>query len=363
MNKQDYYELLGVDRNASDSQIKAAYRQKALKYHPDRNSDPGAEEMFKNCAEAYEVLSDSKKRKMYDQFGHSATGNTQGFQDVSDIFSHFSELFEDFFGFSSSFGGNQRQERSARGKDVVLGLEIDLKDALFGVKQRIEYRCELACERCNGSGTRPGTSPKTCSACGGVGQLRRTQGFFSVATTCPTCRGQGTTISSPCPNCRGRGRTMRNKAVQLTIPAGISDGVKLRVGGGGESGVRGGADGDLYVELTIRNDSRYRRQGQDLLIKERISITQATLGCQIEIETMDGRQQLDVAPGTQPGDHLRIAGGGMPSLNGSQRGDLIIDIQVVVPRKLNREQRELLERFAAISNSKGDGFFQRIFSP
>ena len=363
MDKQDYYELLGVDRNASDSQIKSAYRQKALKYHPDRNSDPGAEEMFKNCAEAYEVLSNSKKRKMYDQFGHRATNNSQGFQDVSDIFSHFSELFEDFFGFSSSFGGNKRQERSTHGNDVVLGLEIDLKDAIFGVKRRIEYRCELTCERCDGAGARPGTAPKTCSACGGTGQLRRTQGFFSVATICPTCRGQGTMISSPCPNCRGRGRTMRNKAVQLTIPAGIGDGTKLRVGGGGESGVHGGTDGDLYVELTIRNDSRYRRQGQDLLVKERISITQATLGCQIEIETMDGRQQLEVAPGTQPGDHLRISGGGIPSLNGSQRGDLIIDIQVVVPRKLNREQRELLERFAAISNSKGDSFFQRIFSP
>lgn len=363
MDKQDYYQLLGVDRNASDDQIKSAYRKKALKYHPDRNSDPGAEEMFKNCAEAYEVLSDSKKRKMYDQFGHSAAVNGQGFQDVNDIFSHFSDLFEDFFGFGSAFGGNQRREQTARGNDVVYRLEIDLRDAVFGAKHRIEYQCELACERCNGAGARPGTSPKTCSSCGGSGQLRRTQGFFSVATICPNCRGQGTVISSPCPNCRGKGRTVRNKAVQLTIPAGVSDGIKLRVGGGGESGARGGTDGDLYVELTIRNDSRYRRQGQNLLVKEKISMVQAALGCQIDIETMNGRQQLEIVPGTQPGDHLRIGGGGVPALNGSQRGDLIVDIQVVVPRKLNSEQRELLERFAAISNSKGDGFFQRIFSP
>ena len=362
MDKQDYYELLGVDRNASDDQIKSAYRKKALKYHPDRNSEPGAEEMFKSCAEAYEVLSDEKKRKMYDQFGHSATGNTQGFQDVSDIFSHFGDLFEDFFGFGSTFGGNQQRKRTARGNDVIYGLEIELRDAVFGAKRRIEYQCKLACERCKGSGTRPGTSPKNCSTCGGVGQVRRTQGFFSVATTCPNCRGQGTIISSPCPNCRGGGRTIRNKAVQLVIPAGVDDGIKLRVGGGGESGARGGADGDLYVKLTIKNDSRYHRRGQNLIVKEKISMVQATLGCQIEIETMDGRQQLDIAPGTQPGDHLRIDGGGIPALNGSRRGDLIIDIQVVVPRKLNREQRELLEQFAAISNSKGDSFFQRIFS-
>lgn len=362
MDKQDYYELLGVGRNAGDNEIKSAYRKKALKYHPDRNSDPGAEEMFKRCAEAYEVLSDGKKRKMYDQFGHSASSG-QGFQDVSDIFSHFGELFEDFFGFGSSFSDSLLRKHPLRGDDVVYHLKIDLKDAVFGVKRRIEYQCKLACERCDGEGTRPGTTSKTCSTCGGSGQLRRTQGFFSVATTCLDCQGQGTTISSPCPNCRGKGLAMRNKAVQLTIPAGVSDGLKLRVGGGGASGVRGGADGDLYVEIEVRHDSRYRRQGQDLVVKERVSIIQATLGCQIEIETMTGRQRLDLPPGTQPGDQLRISGSGVPALNGSRHGDLIVDIQVVVPRKLNREQRELLEQFAAISNSKGDGFFQRIFSP
>ena len=369
MSKRDYYELLGVDRNADAHTIKSAYRKKALEYHPDRNADPQAEELFKQCAEAYEVLSDRDKRARYDQFGHAGMAG-QGFQDVSDVFSSFSDIFEDFFGFSSSFGASfgQRRARSSapkKGADLEYELRIDFRDAVFGVQEKVAYRRQITCTRCNGTRCRDGARPVTCASCQGSGQMRKTQGFFSIATPCGVCGGAGTVIDDPCTRCRGKGRVSEEKNITVKIPPGIDDGMRLRVGGAGDGGRGGANNGDLYVLVRVGASKRYRRRDHDLLVDEEIGIAQAALGGKIQVKTLNGVEDITVPAGTQHGDQLRIRGQGVPVLGGSRHGDLIVELKVVVPRKLKREQRELLEKFAALGDDhsrKHDSFIHRMFS-
>lgn len=371
MSKRDYYELLGVDRNADERTIKTAYRKKALEYHPDRNSDPKAEELFKQCAEAYEVLSDRDKRARYDQFGHAGMSG-QGFQDVSDVFSSFSDIFEDFFGssFGSSFGSafGQRQTRGnapKKGADLEYELRIDFRDAVFGMQKKISYRRQITCTRCQGTRCRDGAKPTTCTQCRGSGQMRRTQGFFSIATPCNVCGGAGTVINDPCTRCRGKGRSSEEKNIAVKIPAGIDDGMRLRVGGAGDGGYGGAGSGDLYVLVRVNRSKRYQRHDHDLLVNEEIGIAHAALGCKLQVKTLKGFEDITVPAGTQHGDQIRIRGQGVPVLGSSRSGDLIVELKVIVPRKLKREQRELLEKFAALGDDhsrKHDSFIHRMFS-
>mgnify|MGYP001248006612 FL=1 len=363
MAKRDYYEVLGVDRNASGADIKKAYRKKAIEFHPDRNPDnKQAEDQFKEAAEAYEVLSNEEKRPLYDRFGHQGvSGNAgQGFHDVNDIFSSFGSIFEDFFGFSGGGGGGGRT-RARRGADLRYDLEIDFEDAVFGVEKEIEFEKEATCQPCSGSGVGPGAKKSTCTTCGGHGQVRRTQGFFSVATTCPSCRGEGYSVSEHCKPCRGRGVVAEKKTVSVKIPAGVDSGIRLRISGEGQSGQSGGPGGDLYVFLTVAPNHRYEREGVDIVIKQPIGMAQAALGCRLKLETLEGHREVQVAPGTQHGNRLTLAGEGVPRLKGVGRGDLYIEFQVLVPKKLNHEQKELLQRFAEITQEDIAGGKSGIF--
>ncbi|MDD9951467.1 MAG: molecular chaperone DnaJ [Zetaproteobacteria bacterium] len=364
MSKRDYYDVLGVDKQAGGSQIKSAYRKLAMQYHPDRNpGDKAAEEKFKEASEAYEVLSDQKRKEIYDRFGHQGLSG-QGYsgpQDTADIFSQFGSIFEDFFGFSGAGGS-----RARRGADLRYDLEISFKEAVFGVEKEIEYEREVLCAVCDGSGARPGSKPKTCPTCGGAGQVRRNQGFFSVAVTCPTCQGKGSIIEDPCQSCRGSGRGVETKTLSVRIPAGVDNGLKLRVSGEGEGGQTEGASGDLYVVLHVAKSSQFERDGTDVVVRQPISFIQAILGDEIEIETLDGTEKIHVAEGTQPGSRLTMHGKGIPSLRGGGRGDLYVEFQVRIPKKVSPEQRELLEHFADTMGvrhpkKKEPSFFQRIF--
>lgn len=367
MSKRDYYEVLGVSRGASLQDIKKAYRQQALKYHPDRNqNNPDAEEKFKEAAEAYEVLSNDEKRKIYDAYGHAGLSGQgfEGFADVSDIFSSFGSIFEDFFGFSSAPGRGGRRPR--RGADLRYDLVLEFEEAAFGVEKTIEYDRESVCRTCKGDRAEPG-GKKTCPTCGGAGQVRRSQGFFSVATTCPTCHGEGETITNPCKACKGKGKILEKKKVSVKIPAGVDQGVRLRVSGEGQEGAYGGPPGDLFVFLQVKESRFFDRDENDLIYTHELSMVQAALGCQIEVPTLEGESiTVDVPPGVQHGHRVTIPGQGIPRLRGVGRGDLYVELQIKIPTKLNKEQRELLERFAEISGDKvsqpqSSGFFTKLF--
>jgi molecular chaperone DnaJ len=364
VSKRDYYEVLGVGRSASADELKKAYRKLALQFHPDRNQgDKSAEEKFKEASEAYEVLSDEQKRATYDRFGHQGLSGQgfSGFTDINDVFSSFGSIFEDFFGFSSS-GGSRR---ARRGADLRYDLKLEFEEAVFGVEREIEFEKAVQCEICEGSGAKPGTSKKSCGTCGGAGQVRRSQGFFSVATTCPTCQGQGQIVSDPCKECRGNGAKVVLKKRTINIPAGVEDGVRLRIGGEGEMGGNGGPAGDLYIILHIAESDRFVREGNHLIVRQQISIAQAALGCKLEIETLEDKKAVDVPPGTQPGDKLVLSGCGVPHLKGVGRGDLIVVMDVIVPKKLNKEQIALLKKYAEISGEEvgngAQGIFGKIF--
>lgn len=360
--KRDYYEILSLERTCTEVEIKASYRKAALKYHPDRNpGDKEAEERFKEASEAYEVLSDSQKRATYDRFGHQGLSGQgfSGFQDVGDIFSSFGNIFEEFFGFSGGGGGR----RSRRGADLRYDLVIEFEEAVFGVEKEVEFERAAECGTCHGTRAEAGgRSP--CKTCGGIGQVRRSQGFFSIQTTCPTCRGEGEMITKPCKACSGRGATMERKKISVKIPAGVDTGLRLRVSGEGEGGGSGGQPGDLYVVLHVKESKDYERDGNDLIVTKRIGIAQAALGCKLQVPTLDGEKALEIPAGTQHGHRLTVAGAGVPHLKGIGRGDLHVQIEVAVPKKLNKEQRELLERFAQASGEEAGGsggFFQKIF--
>ncbi len=364
--KRDYYEILGVDRSADERELKRAYRKLALKFHPDRNQDdPVAEERFKEASEAYDVLSDAERREIYDRYGHEGLqgrGMGGGFSGVDDIVSHFNDVFGDLFG--SMFGGQRRGRRGPRpGNDVRYDLEITLREAVRGTKRTLNLRTPAHCKACSGSGARAGSQPVACQRCGGGGQVRIAQGFFVLTTTCPDCRGQGKVVRDACPECSGKGRILVEREVSLNIPAGVGDGVRMRVAGEGEAGEPGAEPGDLYVFLSVQRDEQFERYGRDLHCPLDLSFPQAALGATLTAPTLDDPQEIEVAPGSQHGDEVRLKGAGVPGLNGEPTGDIVYHLQLKVPRKLNRKQRELLKELAdeagdAVSNHVG--FFERI---
>lgn len=364
MAKRDYYEVLGVSNSASAAEIKSAYRKLAMQYHPDRNpDDKSAEDKFKEASEAYEVLSDSEKRARYDRFGHQGVGN-QGFQDVNDIFSSFGSIFEDFFGFSGGAGGKGRVRRGA---DLRYDMAIEFEEAVFGVEREVELERPVRCDTCEGSGAKSGSGRTTCRTCGGHGQVNRTQGFFAIRTACHVCGGEGTIVEKPCEDCRGQGRLNKKRKLTVKVPAGVDSGVRLRLSGEGEPGPSGGPSGDLYVVLHVKESDRFIRDGLDLIVEQPIGIAQAALGCEMKIRTLDGEVDLIIAGGSQSGDRVTLAGAGVPHLKGVGRGDMLVELRVVVPKKLSKEQRELLQKYAEISNegagaSSSGGFFHRMFS-
>ena len=354
MSKKDYYEILGVGRDASDEEIKKAYRKIAFQYHPDRNpDDPDAEYRFKEAAEAYEVLRDADKRARYDQFGHdgvNGNGGFQNFQDAEDIFSAFSDIFGDLFGFSS--GGSRRGPRPTAGADLRYNLEVSFHDAAKGTEVDLQIPKRVPCSECDGSGSEPGHTPETCQHCGGRGQVQQTQGFFRIATPCPVCRGEGQVITHPCPKCKGRGAVKETRNIKVRIPAGVDNGSRLRLRGEGEPGEHGGPAGDLFVVIYVQEDEMFQRQGQDLLLNAEISFVQAALGDRIEVPTLDEPVQMDIPKGTQSGESFRMKGLGLPHPGSSKVGDLHVTIQVKTPTKLTKRQEELLEEFAKLEEER-----------
>ncbi len=344
-DKRDYYEVLGVPRSASDQELKSAYRKLALQYHPDRNPENTHEstERFKEITEAYSVLADPQKRAAYDRFGHAAVSGSGGFQPDASIFADFEDIFNGLFGFGDLFGGGGRRTRAQRGVDLRYDLEISFEEAAFGLETKIKIPRSETCPNCRGTGARKGTAPVTCTACGGRGQIRTQQGFFTYSRSCPQCRGQGQVVREPCPECRGEGRVRQEKVLGLKIPAGVDDGTRLRVSGEGEAGSRGGPPGDLYVVLRVREHPTFERRGNDLYCTVPISVTQAALGVDLKVPTLKGEERLRLPDGTQPGSVFRLRGKGVPSLDGRETGDLYATIQVIIPTHLTREQRRLLE--------------------
>jgi molecular chaperone DnaJ len=354
MVKRDYYEVLGVDRGASDEQIKKAYRKLALQYHPDRNSgDKEAEERFKEAAEAYEVLRDPQKRNIYDQFGHQGLEGAgfSGFGGFEDIFSAFGDIFEDFFGFGTRSRGRRTAARP--GADLLYDLRIDFTEAVFGTEQEIEVPTSVSCEACGGRGCDPGTEEQVCPMCHGRGQVSQSHGLFRISTTCPRCGGQGHIIAHPCKTCSGTGQQRVTRKVSVKVPAGVDTGTRLRIPNTGESGYRGGPPGDLYVRLHVEPHPFFEREGNDLFCRLPVSFVQAALGDTIELETLEGKELVEIPPGIETGNSIRLKGQGVPSLRGRGRGDLIVEVQVKTPVNLSKRQKELLREFADIETGKG----------
>ncbi|RJQ75574.1 MAG: molecular chaperone DnaJ [Desulfobacteraceae bacterium] len=353
--KRDYYEILGARKNAADSELKAAYRKLALKYHPDRNpGDKSAEENFKEAAEAYEVLRDPRKRQIYDQYGHQGLEGTgfSGFGGFEDIFSSFGDIFEDFFGFSTRGGRGGGRSRSQRGADLRYDLTISFMDAAFGVETAIDLDKHETCTRCQGHGIEPGTHAETCPQCRGAGQIGRSQGFFTIRTTCPQCRGTGQVIPNPCSQCNGSGQVLVHKTVSVKIPAGVDNNSRLRLAEEGQAGSMGGPPGDLYVFLHIKPHEFFRREENDILCQVPISFIQAVLGDQIVVPTLNGEKTLEIPKGTQFGDVFRFRGEGIPSLRTGRRGDQIIQITIKTPTSISKKQEELLREFAKLEDAK-----------
>jgi len=343
MAKRDYYDVLGVSRDAGDAELKKAYRRLAMKLHPDRNpDDAGAEEKFKEAKEAYDILSDRQKRAAYDQFGHAGVeASGGGFSDGAG----FRDIFDEVFG--DIFGGRGGGQRVSRGADLRYELELDLEEAVAGTTSRIRFPSEVTCEACSGTGAAPGTSPSTCETCGGRGQVRVQQGFFSIQQTCPRCRGTGSVITDPCRECRGHGKIRREKTLSITIPPGVDNGDRIRVGGEGRSGERGGPPGDLYVEIRVREHPIFVRDNANLYCEVPIGFTMAALGGELEVPTLDGRVSVKVPAETQTGRLFRLRGKGIRPARGPGPGDLVCKVTVETPVNLNRRQRELLSELDA----------------
>ena len=338
MAKRDYYDVLGVSRDAGDAELKKAYRRLAMKLHPDRNpDDAGAEEKFKEAKEAYDVLSVQQKRAAYDQFGHAGVdAGGGGFSGGAG----FRDIFDEVFG--DIFGGRGGGQRVYRGADLRYELEIGLEEAVAGTTSGIRFPSEAACDPCSGTGAAPGASPSTCGTCGGQGQVRVQQGFFSIQQTCPRCHGAGTVITHPCNECRGRGKVRREKKLSVTIPPGVDTGDRIRVGGEGQAGERGGPPGDLYVEIQVRQHPIFVRDGANLYCEVPIGFTMAALGGELEVPTLDGRVSLKVPAETQTGRLFRLRGKGVRPVRGPGLGDLICKVTVETPVSLSRRQKELL---------------------
>jgi molecular chaperone DnaJ len=360
--KRDYYEVLGVPRTASLDDIKKAYRKMALKYHPDKNpGDPLAEGKFKEAAEAYGVLSDDEKRAQYDRYGHSAVGG--GGFDPSQ-FADFGDILGDLFGFGDFFGASRRRStRPARGNDLRYDLTLSFEEAVFGKEVSLSIPRVITCETCSGAGAKPGTTPVSCTGCGGRGQIRYSQGFFAVARTCPQCGGAGKVIKDPCVTCNGSGRTHEEKKLSVQIPAGVDEGSRLRIAAEGESGYNGGPAGDLYVFISVREHSKFTRRDYDIHSEQTISFTQAALGAEIKTGTLDGEETLRIPSGTQPNQIFRLRGKGVQFLQGAGRGDHYVHVSVHIPTSLTDEQRQLLEQFAMQEGENpadGRGVFDKV---
>jgi molecular chaperone DnaJ len=362
--KRDYYEVLGVPRDASQTAIKKAYRKKAMQYHPDRNpGDQEAEDRFKEAAEAYEVLSTPEQRETYDRFGHEGLrGQTGGFS-VEDIFAQFSDMFG--FGDVFGLGGGRRRRGPRPGADVSIEVTVEFEDVVTGTEKPTTVPVRIACETCGGSGAADGAGSTTCKTCGGRGQVHHSQGFFSVATTCPRCRGQGQVIEDPCATCKGHGFDTTEREVNIKIPMGVDTGTRIRYRGAGDASRSGGPPGDLYVRINVLPSDTFERHGSHLLTVVELSFVQAALGCEIEIPTTDGTRSHTLKQGTQPGTQIILRGEGMPSRRGGRRGDLIVTLNVEIPEKLDARQRELLEEYAAhsgleIRKRSKSGIFERM---
>jgi len=350
VSKRDYYEILGVARNATDVQIKSAYRKLALQYHPDRNpGDAAAEERFKEAAEAYAVISDTEKRSLYDRFGHAGVSGASAGGFDPNAFAGFEDIFGnlgDLFGFGDMFGGRRRRGGPQRGADLRYDLEISFEESARGAETTIQIPRQENCETCHGSGAAPGSSPSQCPQCRGQGQVRFQQGFFTVARTCPQCRGAGKIVTNPCKTCRGAGRVTHERKITVKIPAGIATGQQLRLQGEGESGAAGGPAGHLYVVVHVQEHEFFRRDGNNLFCEIPVNFTTVALGGEIQVPTLDGNETVKVPEGTQTGTTLRLKNKGMPDVNGRGRGDLFATVQVQTPRKLTKEQRKLIEELA-----------------
>ncbi|MBD2260476.1 molecular chaperone DnaJ [Pseudanabaena sp. FACHB-2040] len=370
---RDFYEVLGVSRNADQDELKRAYRRLARKYHPDVNKDPGAEETFKEINRAYEVLSEPEIRARYDRFGEAGVGGaaTAAYSDFNDM-GGFADIFESFFsGFSGGMGQTARRRGPTRGDDLRLDLKLDFKEAVFGGEKEIKISHLETCNTCTGSGAKPGTRPRTCSTCSGTGQVRRATrtpfGSFTQVSACPTCAGTGEVIEERCTVCGGSGQNQETKKLKITVPAGVDNGTRLRVSGEGDAGLRSGPAGDLYVYLFVSEDAEFRRDGINILSDLKISYLQAILGCKLEVPTVDGPIELDIPPGTQPGTVLTLQDHGVPRLgNPVSRGDHLLTVQVAIPARLKPEERELVEKLAEISGdrvNKGgiEGFLGGLF--
>ncbi len=363
--KKDYYEILGVPKDASIEDIKKAYRKLALRYHPDRNpGDKEAEEKFKEISEAYAVLSDSQKRAQYDRFGHAGVEGMgfHGFSDFSEIFSSdvfrdFSDIFESFFG--SQFGESRTytEERGVRGRDLLYEISISFRDSAIGIEKVITIPRYTVCPVCKGKGIKPGSSWKVCPKCKGRGEITYSRGFFYFSETCPTCGGTGR-ISEPCPNCHGTGRVREEAKIRVRIPAGVKDGARLRIRGEGESGVRGGRKGDLYLAVRVLPDPLFKREEDNVILEIPIPLHLAIMGGEVEVPTLEGKAKMKIPPGAQNGTIFRLRGKGFPRLHSSGRGDELVKIKVEIPSHLGREQRKIFQKFLESLNLDNYSQFQ-----
>jgi molecular chaperone DnaJ len=359
MAKRDYYDVLGVSRNASDDELKSAFRNLAREYHPDVNDAPDAEEKFKEINEAYGVLSDSEKRAAYDRFGHQGVRGPNGgpgFETVD--FSDFADIFGDMFGFGGFGGRTRTASRTAprRGADLQYQVAISFKEAVFGTEKEIDVTKDETCSTCSGSGAKPGTSPKTCPECQGRGEVRQTRqtllGAMVQVTTCPVCSGRGNVIESTCSTCQGRGQTRKTRRKKVSIPAGVDDGTRIRLAGEGQPGQNKGPSGDLYLLIRVRPHKYFRRRNEDILLDLNVNIAQATLGAEVKVPTVDGDVKLKIPPGTQPGKIIRMRDRGVPHLRGNSRGDQLVIVNVTIPKRLDDQERELFEKLAEKMDSK-----------
>lgn len=363
--KRDYYELLGLHRSAGEEEIKKAYRKLALKYHPDRNpGDRQAEERFKEVSEAYQVLTDPEKRSQYDQFGHAAFRDGGPFQGGFDFSSGFEDIFGDIFGEFFGAGTTRRRNRAQRGEDLRYHLDISFEEAVFGTEKKIKIPRQGTCDTCHGSGSKPGSSPRTCPTCRGKGQVSFQQGFFNVSRTCSQCRGQGSINTDPCSSCSGAGRVRKFHTLNVKIPPGVDTGSRLKLRGEGESGISGGPAGDLYVVVQVEPHPLFIRDGLDIICEVPISFVQAALGAEIDVPTLEGKVKMKIPPGTQSGRVLRLKGKGIRDIHGYHQGDQHVRVAIETPTHLTPRQKELLKEFAAHGGEEvhplSKGFFDKV---
>ena len=372
MSKRDYYEVLGLSKGASASEIKKGYRAKAKELHPDRNSDnPNAESMFKEVNEAYDVLKDADRKAAYDRYGHAAFEGGMGGGGRSgggsgDFSSAFSDVFDDLFGDFMGGGRGNSRNRASRGSDLRYNLQVTLEDAYSGLQKSINIPTSVECGSCNGTGAEGGSEPTTCPTCSGMGKVRATQGFFTVERTCPSCSGIGQMIKNPCKKCGGQGRAEKDRALSVNIPAGVETGTRIRLSGEGEAGLRGGPSGDLYIFIEVREHGIFQREGGNLFCRVPVSMTSAALGGDIEVPTIDGgRSRVKIPSGSQSGRQMRLRNKGMPSIKSSQIGDMFIELAIETPVNLTSRQKELLREFEAMSednNPESKSFFSTVRS-